>query len=133
MNSKFQLDFFRQSWQTEPLPLISLLQSIVKNKLKHPDCAKWSTGLKYASVDDLLDSLNTKISGGSRRFLKFILKYCGIAVVNREATKSLLVRVGVQMKHGYNHLAELLVKERLIKDPRLIYFKIGRASCRERV
>jgi pyruvate,water dikinase len=117
-----ELDLMRQSWKTEPLPFITLLQSIVASKSHFKDGWEKAAKVEYPTTEAVLDALETPIRNSTRKVLKFILPYCRSSVWNREKTKSLLVGVANQFKLAYNALGEQLVRDQLISNPKLVYF-----------
>ncbi len=63
-----------------------------------------------------------KYSGMKLRIFKYLINQSRTGVVNREASKSSIIRIVNQLKIGYNRLADMMVAEGVFSDPTLIYF-----------
>ena len=108
-------------WREDEIPLMHYLSSIISSpmSLAHGeekiDCRKAFSFIR----NPLLKTAAVIYAGKARQ-----------AVVDRESTKSRLIRVIDAFKTQYARLAGLLVKEQLLPDPDLIYFftheEIGR-------
>lgn len=66
--------------------------------------------------------IDTVYSGLKRKIAHYLINQARAGVVNREASKSAIIRVMNQLKKSYRYLAALLVQEGVIPDPDLIFF-----------
>ena len=110
-----EFDFRTKPWGLDPKPLVSVLQSMVKNPVSFAPAA-----LGKADDDWLKQIKSTK--PGKYRALNFVVPRCRDAVTYREKTKSLLIRTVHSFRLAYRRLAQLLVWDGRIPDADLVFF-----------
>jgi pyruvate,water dikinase len=106
-----ELDFRERDWEEDPLSLVKSLQRIVSA----PPAPKtdWS-----AEAEMALAPLNPFARG----LMRWLLPKAREAVVQRERSKSLSVRLARQLKRGYVGFAQLLVRLGRMPDADLVFF-----------
>ncbi|XP_063596682.1 putative phosphoenolpyruvate synthase [Penaeus indicus] len=90
-----ELDLHSVSWGMDPHTLVQTLQVMVRNP------SSYTSVKKVTSIDQALDSIRSQVKPKTRRSLKFVLPMCREAVVNREATKSLIVKILDGLRKAY--------------------------------
>lgn len=110
-----ELDLCSLSWSLDPRPLIESLQRMVghltDNRVKED-----------ISIEQAINSLQTEVKESTKRALRFLLPLCREAVVNREATKSILTKVIDGFRKAYLKLGQLMVSEARLPEADLIFF-----------
>ncbi len=105
-----------KEWRLDPTPVIEGLKAktslLLNSKTVHSDNKPLSPDIQH--LNDL-PSLK-------RTLIKYFLPKARAAVARREQTKALAISVQHQFKLAYRHLAQLLVKGNLLKDPDQIFF-----------
>ena len=109
-----EFDFSADTWELDPRPLISSLQSMVAN----PSILTASSN----KSDDEWHSLIQQKDAVTQRLLKFFISRARKGVVLREKSKSLLVRAVHHFRLAYRRLGELMVREGKIPDAGLVTF-----------
>ncbi|MDR2083449.1 MAG: hypothetical protein LBP67_00415 [Bacteroidales bacterium] len=66
--------------------------------------------------------IDTRYKGAKRKIFRYLVNQARVGVVNRESSKSSIVKILNEVKKGYRHLAHLLNKEGILQDEELIYF-----------
>lgn len=112
-----ELDLYSNSWRVNPHSLMTTLQMMTQHPLGDSSASR-----SPVDLDDLLEELQSPISRGSRRALRFLLPVCRESVGMREATKSILIRVIDGLRGRYRELGGLLVSEGRLPDPELVFF-----------
>ncbi|XP_037797094.1 LOW QUALITY PROTEIN: uncharacterized protein LOC119592339 [Penaeus monodon] len=111
-----ELDLHSVSWGMDPHTLVQTLQVMVRNP------SSYTSVKKVTSIDQALDSIRSQVKPKTRRSLKFVLPMCREAVVNREATKSLVVKILDGLRKAYRNLGQLMVSEARLPEADLIFY-----------
>lgn len=111
-----ELDLHSVSWGMDPHTLVQTLQVMVR----HP--SSYTSVKKVTSIDQALDSIRSQVTPKTKRSLKFVLPMCREAVVNREATKSQIVKILDGFRKAYRNLGQLMVSEARLPDADLIFY-----------
>ncbi|MDL2296694.1 hypothetical protein LJC68_04940 [Bacteroidales bacterium OttesenSCG-928-B11] len=111
-----------RGWKDDDKGFMAYLRTVLSSKGVEP--VKNTNGYNpYSYIDE-------KYKGAKRKVLRYLVAQARSGVVNRESSKSSIVKVCDKLKMAYRHLAELMVKENIWQDPSLIYFlqhnEIGR-------
>ncbi len=104
-----------KSWKDDEEAFINFLRTVI------------STGAnevikEQTTWDKNLEELLNNYRGSTKKALKYLTKQARDGVKNREASKSMSIRITDQFKIGYNNLSKLLVNEKVLPDNDLIYF-----------
>ncbi|XP_037074585.1 uncharacterized protein LOC119095838 [Pollicipes pollicipes] len=111
-----ELELHTTPWALDPGALVATLQTMVRN----PDSLRNTK--QETDVPQALSQLTVPLSGMTRRLVSFVLPYARRGVVQREQTKSLLVRMLHQFRLAFRRLAELMVRESRLPDSDLVFF-----------
>lgn len=111
-----ELDLHSVSWGMDPHTLVQTLQVMVR----HP--SSYTSVKKVTSIDQALDSIRSQVTPKTKRSLRFVLPMCREAVVNREATKSQIVKILDGFRKAYRNLGQLMVSEARLPDADLIFY-----------
>lgn len=111
-----ELDLMSHSWSMDPHPLVESLQTMVR----YPTSSKASRN--FISVEEAVSNLKSPVSDGIKRGLKFLLPMCREAVVNRETTKSQLVKLVDIFRKAYLKLGQMMTGEGRLPEADLIFF-----------
>jgi len=107
-------DFSWDPWALDPLPLISALQTMVANP-----CAL-ETPVRIEM--DTVSTSGLQTNWFRRHLLAFLIGRARAAVVDREKTKSLLIRTTHCFRLAYRRLGQLMVSDGKIPDAGLVHF-----------
>ena len=110
-----EFDFRTKVWGLDPRSLVSVLQSMVANP------ASFTGSAHQRNSSDFLNEIK-RTKPSKYRALNFVVPRCRDAVVNREKTKSLLIRTVHCFRLAYRRLAQLLVWDGKLPDPALVFF-----------
>ncbi|MDR0368913.1 MAG: hypothetical protein LBH82_07245 [Bacteroidales bacterium] len=66
--------------------------------------------------------IDLRYKGLKRRIFRYLIKQARIGVVNRESSKSSIIKILNEIKQGYRHLAVQLQEQGLLQDTDLIFF-----------
>ncbi|XP_069169754.1 rifampicin phosphotransferase-like [Procambarus clarkii] len=111
-----EFDLSSLSWGLDSSPLVHTLQAMVR----HP--TSYTSTKEVITTDEALQHLQSAISSQTRRALQFVLPICRESVAQREATKSLLIKVVDGFRKAYRKLGELLVGEGRLPSPDLVFY-----------
>lgn len=110
-------------WRMIPLKLVDVLQKMVVSP-PQPEQEKQD------DTQDIFAKLKTPPTFIKRKLLAFVYPRCRNAVISREQSKTILIKMSDAMREGYLKLGEMLVNEGRICEPTLIFFftheEIGR-------
>jgi len=109
-----EMEIQSKSWHMDDVALCSFLKSIIDSGAKELP--------KEKTYEQNIEVLLEGQKGGLRGLIKYLIKQARKGVVNREFTKSRLIKVIDQYKIAYRHLAGLLVEEKLLPDEELLFF-----------
>ncbi|XP_065171802.1 rifampicin phosphotransferase-like [Atheta coriaria] len=110
--SSREFELMETSWGNNTDILVKMLQTL----------GKLNNGTKKApplSVDDVVNQLGSQMN---KRFLKFLVGKCRAGVVNREKSKSEVVRHINTFRGAIKLLGERLCQLQIIPQPELVYF-----------
>ncbi len=102
-----ELELMTPSWADDPLPLVGSMQASVHARF---------TGLGSTKAEDKFDIASQPW------IIRYLVPKIHEAIRGREQTKSLLVKTTHYFKRGYNHLGELMVKEKYIDESTDVFF-----------
>ncbi|KAG7162152.1 Pyruvate phosphate dikinase, PEP/pyruvate binding domain-containing protein [Homarus americanus] len=88
--------------------------------VRHP--SSYNSVKEELNAHQAIDNLQSPVSHGTRRSLQFMLPICRKAVVQREATKSLFIKVIDVLRRAYRKLGQLLVSEGRLPSPDLVFY-----------
>ncbi|CAL1271876.1 unnamed protein product [Larinioides sclopetarius] len=111
-----EFDIYSLTWGDDPQTLVKLLQNLVGN------VTKGKSEKKEEDFQTLISGLKTPLTRITKLLLRFLLPICRKAVVNRECSKSLLIRVLNEWRKGCRKLAKLMVLEGRIPDEDIFFF-----------
>ena len=111
-----EAELLEQSWARDPSTLMNALKMIIKNNVEAPKH-------RGKSVDEIVDGLKTPLSWMKRMLLKyFLIEKAMNGVRCRELGKSVAIKFCNIYKEAYWRLAELMVRESRLPDPKLLFF-----------
>ena len=112
-----EAEFLEKSWSQDPADLMLSLKMIVKQ-------GTFEENIKsHKSVDEIVESLKTPMSRVQKMILKsFLVEKAMKGVCSRELGKSVCIKFSNIFKQAYWRLAELMVLESRIPDPKLLFF-----------
>ncbi|MHA1399448.1 MAG: PEP/pyruvate-binding domain-containing protein [Candidatus Heimdallarchaeaceae archaeon] len=113
-----EAEFRENDWRTDPIELIKLLQSLVKNYSKN------------SATDDLEDDEShleqiykeLELKGIKKKLFTGIYTKAKAGMQNREYSKSLVIKVHGEFRKAYRKLANQLEEENILPESDLLYF-----------
>ncbi|MDR2980202.1 MAG: hypothetical protein LBV02_07175 [Bacteroidales bacterium] len=109
-----EVEMSSQGWKDDDSGFGAYLRTVLASKGVEPE--KNTDGYNpYSYIDE-------NYKGFKRWILRYLIGQSRGGVVNRESSKSSIVKVCDQLKWAYRHLADLMVKENIWQDPSLIFF-----------
>ncbi|MEW8547432.1 MAG: PEP-utilizing enzyme, partial [Candidatus Thiodiazotropha sp.] len=112
-----EAEFLEKSWLQDPSDLMQTLKMIVKQ-------GKFEEHTKsHKTVDEIVESLKTPLSHFKRLILKsFLVEKAMKGVCSRELGKSVCIKFSNVFKQAYWKLADFMVRESRLPDPKLLFF-----------
>ena len=115
-----------KAWKNDPLSLMTNLKTVMSSMNTQTDVENDthnSKDLKDSKKEKFnLDEFIKSYKGKGKGALKFLAPRARQAVVDREFSKSNIIKVIDKFKDKYSKLAELLVQDRYLVDEDSIYF-----------
>lgn len=111
-----EFDMMAVTWGIKPVEVIKVLQDMLKVNSSMKEYSR------EKRAEDVLDTLSTPLTPFRRMLLSQVMKGCRKGVLQRERAKSLLVKYYDCLRHGYRHLADMMVAEGMLPDPNIIFF-----------
>lgn len=112
-----EAEFLEKSWSQDPVDLMLSLKMIVKHGTFE------ETAKSHKSVDEIVESLKTPMSQFQKMILKsFLVEKAAKGVCSRELGKSVSIKFSNIFKQAYWRLAQLMVRESRIPEPKLLFF-----------
>jgi len=102
-----ELELMAEAWVDDPIPLIESMQASVQARFSNLGSTKAEDHFNIATQPWLV---------------RFFAPRVHEAIRGREQTKSLLVKMTHYFKRAYRHLADLLVKDKLLQSQEDIFF-----------
>lgn len=103
-----------KSWHMDDVALCSFLKSIIDSGAKELP--------KEKTYEKNIEALLEGRKGLLRGVIKYLIKQARKGVVNREFTKSKVMKVLDQFKIAYHHLTQLMTAQGLLPDEDLVFF-----------
>ncbi|CAL1271874.1 unnamed protein product [Larinioides sclopetarius] len=111
-----EYDIYSLTWKQDPQTLVKLLQNLVGSVTKE------KSEKKEENFESLISRLKTPLSNNTKLLMRVLLPLSRKAVLNREWSKSVLIRAVNEWRKGYRKLAKLMVLEGRIPDEDTLFF-----------